>query len=805
MRFNFKSIQSWQKVLIGILFLIVIARIGFIAIRGEVDREYINFKNYDLSQTTGIECKDLSQQFKSSSTRLNSLELIFSNIADDKIGSIVLCIYSDEDLIYKTNLSLANINNNEWKKIYVNSRINSSKEYKITITSTDDCTQIPNVLIVNNNYAPEILKSYISDKEIDGQIVINYGYLRFPSVLDRLVMISLWLLLGLCITLAIIQYEYIAEIYKKLRRNVLQNVKEQTVCTALEILTCLVIVGCSGIEFQEPTKIVLFAISLIASISIENKASYVSKIVDTKWKKMIMIIAYAYAAFTLVGQRIWIYPLNGKLTTAGLTVYVCALIWFIPIVKSMLFYADRICNRLFNNAERRNQVGFVVCTVLLLLVPAAYNLFANNPGISSPDTVGSMVTNAKHLHGMYDWHPFFYSMVLRVITEIWDSTYMVIFVQYFFFAYVLVELLIYLRKKGMKDIVLYGIALFSGANAANYIHLNTIWKDIPYTLSLLWVFVIVVKLVIDNEKYKHTWYIYFELIVAMVGTDLYRKNGVVTFVIVSMCLIPLMKKNIKILASIVICIALIGIVNGPLYSYFEVESPEKRGMYIGLGQDILGVYYNGGEVSEETLMMITNMTNYNNAEYSYTPTWSYQSYDVDVEPVDFIKNYIDTFVKNPIIMLRAIVDREDALWDIYKGEGSILGCVNYTGTMSHAGYEGWDEYYPEREYVSLATEASAASAYTANSQWISAIEWRCGLFTLLGVMVVINLLLKGSAKKLIVIISPMIGHILSLLLSTGWSDFRYFWPMNLLNMSFVLIMFVLLKNNSLGKDEGMKQ
>ena len=85
--------------------------------------------------------------------------------------------------------------------------------------------------------------------------------------------------------------------------------------------------------------------------------------------------------------------------------------------------------------------------MLILLVPAAYNLFANNPGISSPDTLNSMITNAKNLYGMYDWHPAFYCMVLRGIQKVWDSTYAVILVQYFFYAYVVTELLLYLRKK----------------------------------------------------------------------------------------------------------------------------------------------------------------------------------------------------------------------------------------------------------------------------------------------------------------------------------------------------------------------
>ena len=797
-----QNIKAWQKVFIGAIFLIIMARIGYIAVRGEVDREYIKSVEYDLSHASELECKDLTQSFKSNSIRLNSLEFVFDNIADDKKGSVVLCIYSDGDLLYKTNISLAYINNNEWKKIYVNLGVTSSNEYIISLTSTDDCTQVPNVLIVENDYAPEILKSFIKDEEIDGQIAINYGYLRFPSIVDRLVMVSLWLALGVCSVIAIIQYECIAKLYFEVRQLLLQNVKGQTVCVAVELLTCLVIIGCSGIDFQEPTKVVLLAISLIASINIEKKAAYVAKMVDVAWKKIVMIAGYAYAAFSLVGQRILIYPLNGKLTASGLTVYICAVIWFVPIIKSTFFYLDKACNRLFDSSERGNQSRFILFTVALLIVPAAYNLFANNPGISSPDTVSSMVTNAKHLRGMYDWHPFFYCLVLRVLTEIWDSTYMVIFAQYFFFAYVMMEFLLFLRKKGMKDAALFCVSLFSGINASNYLHLNTIWKDIPYTLSLLWVFVIVVKLVIDNDRYKRSWYIYFELIVAMVGMDLYRKNGIVTFVIVTICLLPLMRQNIKLLLSLVICVVLIGIVNGPLYAYFEVESPGRRGMYIGLGQDILGAYYNGGEVSEATLSMITNMTNYNNAEYQYIPTWANQSYDVDVKPIDFVKNYMDTFIRNPILMLRAIVDREDALWDIYRGDGCVVGCINYTLAINHtAGFEVWDEYYPERKYVSLVTEASAASAYTVNSQWISAIEWRSGLFTLLGVIATINLLLKRCTKGLLTVLSPLVGHVLSLLLSTGWSDFRYFWPMNLLNMSFILIMFVLLKNNGFGKEE----
>ena len=215
-------------------------------------------------------------------------------------------------------------------------------------------------------------------------------------------------------------------------------------------------------------------------------------------------------------------------------------------------------------------------------------------------------------------------------------------------------------------------------------------------------------------------------------------------------------------------------------------------------QDILGVYYAGGEVSEETLKMINMMTAYNNAEYVYTPTWSNQSYEVDVPPAEFVINYLDTFLKNPLIMTRAVIDREDALWNIFGGMDSVLGCVNYTDTNDWS--EEWNDYYSKRIYKSLYPEMSAATAYTANAQWLSAIEWRCGLLLLLAGISYVLLIIRFGFDKYLVMLAPSIGHIMSLLLSTGWSDFRYFWIMNLIDLCTVLLAVVIIREKG-----GVKQ
>ena len=783
--------EKWKKVILAIVTGIIILRIGYIGLWGETDREYCSSASYDLMGAESVPFVEAEQYFSGVQGRLSSVEFVFNNIAADKAGRIMLALYADDELIYQTNISLSGINNGEWKNVYINAEIEEEKEYRMALVADKACTQIPELFVAKNGWAPEITASYSDGERIGGQIAVNYVYLGSPGAADRVVMISLWMLLWAAVFACLYYFDSIMKMLKTGKDYLLSQVKPQILLPVLEVIGCMIIIGSSGIEFQAPTKVILYVISLIAAVNYEKKSWYVKSLADCTWKRILLLFLYVYAAFALVGQRIWIYPLTLKLTMGGLFVFLCTVAWFIPVTQSLLYYMEKACTYAFSAERKMKTWQFIVAIAVLLLVPAAYNLYAYNPGISSSDTLVSMVTNAQNLRGMYDWHPVFYCMVLRAIEEVWNSPYAVILVQYFFWAYVVTELMLYLRKKGIKESVLIAVALFTGLNAGNYIHINTIWKDIPYTLSLFWSLIIVAKLCMDSEEYKQKWFVYLELVVALVGMYLYRKNGMVSFIVVVVPLVLVLLKNIRLLVSIAVSVALIFAIKGPVYDYLEVEDPGRYGMYIGLGQDILGVYYAEGEVSESTLQMITVMTNYNNAEYSYDPMWSNQNYDLNVKAGDFICNYMDTFIRNPVIMTRAVMAREDALWDIYAGKDSTLGCVNYTGTVD--GDPEWNEQYAARKFVSLYPVASAASSYTASSQWISAIEWRGGLFTLLGMIAVCFLIIKKGRGKYLLITTPAIGHIMGLLLSTGWADFRYFWPVNLLSMAMILLSIVIAK------------
>lgn len=790
-----RSMNRWTKVLFVFVTVIIAIRIGYIAFRGEIDKEYYISESYTLNEATCVPCVDVVQVFSSGCDRLDSLELIVANIPPDKAGALILAIHSGDELIYQTNIALAGLNDWEWKRIFVNAKLASDQEYQLTLTSDEKCTQVPELIVVENDFAPEITASYANGQSINGQIAVRYGYTQPPSVLDKGVMIFLWAFLWSVISVGLLYFDVLLNIFKRWINYAQKQMGQKTFALTFEIFSAAVIVNCSGIPFQATTKIVFFAISVIVVMNIEKKKAYVRDLADVPWKQVAVIFLYLYAAFALVGQRIFIYPLTLKVTFAGIFVFTCAVIWFVPVVQSILYYMEKGCSGLFSKKRSLKIWQFVLFSAVALIFPAMITLFAFNPGMSSYDTEFCMTAP---LQGSNDWHPAFYRIILRVIQTVWDSTYAVILVQHIFWGFVIIELLLYLRKKGMKDLVLITVALFMGLHPGNLLHINTIWKDIPYTISLLWALIILAKLYIDQEEYKHKWIIYFELIAALVGIFFYRKNGIVPFIVIIVSLILVLRKNIKILISIAFSLLLIITIKGPVYRYFEISDAGVGGMYIGLGQDILGVYYSGGEISESTLQMINVMTDYNNADYPYNPTYARQSYNLDVEPKEFVFNYIDTFVKNPVTMLRAVVAREDALWDIFTGQEAALELINYTYSLDQENLY-WKERYGARQYVSLYPIMLAATSYTESNQWIAAIVWRNGLFTLLGLISFLFLLFKDTKGNHLFLIGPVVGQIMSLLLSTGWSDQRYFWPCTLLNQTMALLVFVVIHNKENAK------
>lgn len=554
-----------------------------------------------------------------------------------------------------------------------------------------------------------------------------------------------------------------------------------------ELSLCALFLAGAGYPFQKSTQLLLFALSACVAVCPRQRREYVRSVCGGALQRLVLAFLYVWGGFALVGQRIFIYPLDMRPSLRGAAAFVLAVLWCVPVTNTGLWLLHLAGERLSGGGRKLSRPWFCAVCLMLLLAPAAVHLIAFNPGISSMDTYSCMVENAKNLRGMEDWHPAFYCMLLRAVQRVWDSTYPVIFLQWALWGYVFLDLFLYLREKGLGDVPLLAAAFLTGISPGNFIDLNTIWKDIPYALCLLWAMVTTAKLTWDREAYRGRWYVYFELAAALTGIYLLRKNGIVPFLCIALALALVLRRNWKIFASLGLAAALVLTVRGPLYSALEVRDVGRRGMYIGLGQDILGVYYSGGDLSPETMEIVRALTFGEPEEFQYLPNYAASSYEVDVSPGQFIRCYLDTFLRHPLRMIRAVAAREDTLWNITAGAGTRMGCVNYNGNMD--GWEDWNRYYPAHRDNLLTRPLTVLTDLCRDVQAVSIGQWRSGLWTLLGLWTIAFLLLGGTRPlgALWATVTPIAGHILGLLLSTGWSDFRYFWPLNLMNGALLLL------------------
>lgn len=756
-----------KKIIFICVCVIVALRLISIAVFDNVDRNTQVLGREDISDMSWVECNNIEYNCYFSSDRLNSINLPVSGNADGVKGHLDVSISDGINPVYETKINFDKLEKNWWTSLFVNANVRTDTEYTISISTSKDADLVSQIGFV------------------DGKPAIAFEYLQHSSRFDKLLYGIMYCILVGVVYLCLKKYEKIRDAVCGIGKYICGMQHYSEVCICVEIILTLIIIESTKIDFQNSTKIMLVIVAVLSTMNIKDKQQAASNV-----KNWVRYIVYAYVAFALSGHRLFIYPLEKHVNLVDVFVFACTYLWVIPVVDALIYLVEKYGKNILDYKDKPMQnIRFVFAALLFLIVPACVNLIANNPGISLQDTVTNMVENAHGIRGMLDWHPAFYAMILKIIFMVWDSTYAVLMVQYAFWIYVMLEFFLYLRKKKVNDVCILILAFISGITASNIILLNTILKDILYTYCLLWSIIIIANLTIDTDEYKGKWYIYIELVVALVGLYMLRKNGLVTYIAIVGSLLIVLKNNIRLWIGVIASIIIIGTIKGPVYNYFEIEPTGRFGMYIGLSQDILGVYYSGGNVSESTLSMINVMTEGDNAEYEYTPTWSFSSYYLDVKPTEFVLNYLDTFIKNPRIMTRAIICRLDGVWDIFDGQNSVLAGVNATATMDE--YEEWRDYYPVRVYTALYEPMQLFMSYTVSNQLLYILNWRVGIAIIIGIVSYVYLVAVNGLKKYLILIAPHIGQFISLALSTGWSDFRYFWPYILMNMFLAVLAVVL--------------
>lgn len=781
--------------------IVLVFCIYCIAIAHQVRNTYRCSKELDVEGAQVREFQSLEQSFHASDGRLDSLEFLFPYIPENKEGYLLLCIESEGDVLYKSNITLSRLETGVWYRQMVNIPVRSGRKYCIKLSLGENMLSPSVYLLDETQAAPESEGCKIDGFLQNGSLAVKYGYQQTFQTVDKV-------LTGVFMALLLFVMEMGVFYFQKNSRDIRRKIwKIWDTCGVLpflftEMVLCNIMIESSGITFHISVKVVFYALSAWSVYDLKHKAEAVFLRMHTVMQRLFFIFLILYTGFALVGNRLFVYPLNKKVLFADWTVYAVTCCWLVPILLSGLNACFRISVHVPAKTGKWDQWKIGMLASVVLFAGAGITLYAFNPGITSPDTAYCL-QYAHHLKGVQDWHPPAYIMILKALIQIWDSTYCIVLAQFFFWIYVNVEMLLFLQQRGWSCRGLAAIVLLTALNFANALHICTIWKDIPYTLALVWLTVIFAKLSANPELYKQRKYIYLELTVALFLTGMMRQNGIVPYVFAVGVSIFVFRGNRRLLVSAVLSILLIVAVKGPLYQYIDVQPAAPGGKYVGLSQDILGVYYAGGNISEDTLEMISVLTGENMGEYDFTPYYATCSQELDVPVMVFIRNYIDTFVHNPVLMGREILCRQDVAWGIFDGKDAFEPQVNNHGTVEEDPNwkEMWNTYYPNRKENAVTARLSDATLYSSQNQLVRILEWRAGFWLMLLVFSLFVLFLK-KGLGMVCIFVPIVGHMVSLLLSTGWSDFRYYWCINLTALFICLFVLTVKSDKDFREEHG---
>ena len=708
--------------------------------------------------------------FEAKTTYLDRVNFNIADLPQDRVGYINIKLEHNRKVIYMGNKSLMTVNPNEWFSVHLGIFLKEGDQYKLQVTS-NGTTSLPNIYLSDDGITP----------------VFTYTYKNNLKIIDKFLVILYYFALYMVCASLILKYKNILVWMKQLFVN--SGISKWTVGPYAVLNTFVSATVLYDLKEAVPNTPFFYCLEigiLISGLWFENNFQKVKKdCLCCNKTRIVYILLSLYTSFSIVGNRYFIYPLNMDISLTNIFRFVClsgTVLPFVVFLTYLLGYGRQISDNVQRQANMPWRVYFL-CFGILMFV-AVYYIRAFNPAISSPDTLACLYPAFNSIYGINDFHPPFYILWLKSIVCLWNSVYAVLLVQYIWFALVFFEGMRFLYRRGISSGFIILITVLMSFNCSNMVLLTTIWKDIPYSISLLWITIIMSKLIFEYKI--HTWLIYLELIIALVCTALMRQNGMVVFIVLIPVLLYSFRRNWKIWVSCLSSVMIVSIVFFPLYTYLGIHENKDGRKFIGLGQDILAAYYNGGNLNEEAMNIVNVLANNNIAEFVYNPNYAANSsFNLQVPVKEFISAYISTFVRNPILMTREIINRQDGVWNILPGQDNGIVLVNYTATMDSDAK--WNSIVQKRDKNFLTERLFAYTSRSVNSPLLNMLEWRIGIWTFFSVLTFVVCVLFKKNRKLWILYSVQLGHILSLILAFGWCDYRYYWPLVLIAVFLIVL------------------
>ena len=402
-------------------------------------------------------------------------------------------------------------------------------------------------------------------------------------------------------------------------------------------------------------------------------------------------------------------------------------------------------------------------------------LCANFPGTITTDTLNQF-SQAMGITEITDAHPALLTLVYKFIFKISDSPAPFTIIQIVLYAWAITAFLSYLNKLGLSRKITSAFAVLFSAHLVNGIYATVLWKDVLYTVALLWATLLFLKLAIEKKSFFSISNI-IQLSFAAAFIFLLRHNGLIVFgmILAVMAIAVIALRSVKPLAVILVSLILVGAVKGPLYSSMGIENQAISApnalihgiVYTCMKSDFesellesvvpMEVWYEVYEPYSTNSFVLSNASVQNNLVEKMNKLSS----------SEVIKEYLRAFASHPFLIIKDRLYGCNSLWNsITSGYNWRTGNDQYK-IVVEANALGF--HCRENAITDFISEVYQKSI---SNRFYDSLIWRAGPYLSVAFILLFIAVIQRKWGYLLAYI-PIVGNSLSLIMSMAWQDYRY--------------------------------
>ncbi len=277
-----------------------------------------------------------------------------------------------------------------------------------------------------------------------------------------------------------------------------------------------------------------------------------------------------------------------------------SLISKMPFVLSILILGIYLLVALLNflsssSIQNRNAPlpkGKIIWLGVPLLASAILTLLVFWPGMLTNDSMNQW---AEIVSGNFsDLNPLLHTLLLSGLVHVVKSPAIVALFQTVLLCLVLVYGLGFLNKRGVPPAILVGMAFIFALWPFNPLMVNTLWKDVLYSIALLALFIFILEIVFSDGKWLENKLHFLLLGLSAFSVMAFRLNGL-PVAMISCGVLPLFYKKFRkgLLITLASLLLLWSFVKGPLQSRFARSEVSTSALNLTLLHHIAAHYDEG--------------------------------------------------------------------------------------------------------------------------------------------------------------------------------------------------------------------